>query len=474
MGKKIAIVGSGVAGSSVALYLGQLGLDVTVFEKESSFVSGPPFCHLHAGGNLYREIDDNQCISLLKQSIDFLRFYPYVIDYRPTVIAIPQVDSGNVKDLLPRLELLKNEYEKLIELDSKNRVLGDSCDYYKLYDKEDMENLKAKDIVEKPQTLDEWMVPVAQNVDLEKIKFPLIIVQEYGLNLFRLSAGVTLALDKIKNIKLNMKTKVTNITKTKRWEVSYLKDGLESSEEFDYLINATGFRTGEIDDMVGVKTHRMVEFKSAYITKFKSYEKTLFPEIIFHGVRGTPQGMGQFTPYPNGYFQLHGMTKDITLFEDGLVYSDSDSSQPKLSKSFLKKIDDSWSADEVESRTNKAIKHIANFIPKFQQAKVGSKPLYGAQQIVGDDPELRVAEVSFCIDGYARCEIVKVSSVMDMIDEIVKQLIKLKFLDDGVYKSRDLSYLDSLNKKDIESMAKKIAKSRDYPESLACLNNGVL
>ena len=471
MGKKIAIVGSGVAGSSVALYLGQLGLDVTVFEKESSFVSGPPFCHLHAGGNLYREIDDNQCISLLKQSIDFLRFYPYVIDYRPTVIAIPQVDSGNVKDLLPRLELLKNEYEKLIELDSKNRVLGDSCDYYKLYDKEDMENLKAKDIVEKPQTLDEWMIPVAQNVDLEKIKFPLIIVQEYGLNLFRLSAGVTLALDKIKNIKLNMKTKVTNITKTKRWEVSYLKDGLESSEEFDYLINATGFRTGEIDDMVGVKTHRMVEFKSAYITKFKSYEKTLFPEIIFHGVRGTPQGMGQFTPYPNGYFQLHGMTKDITLFEDGLVYSDAYSSQPKLSKSFLKKIDDSWSADEVESRTNKAIKHIANFIPKFQQAKVGSKPLYGAQQIVGDDPELRVAEVSFCIDSYARCEIVKVSSVMDMIDEIVKQLVRLKFLDDGVYKSRDLSYLDSLNRKDIESMAKKIAKSRDYPESLACLNN---
>jgi len=55
---KIAIVGGGVAGSSIALYLGQLGLNVTLFEKEPSLVSGPPFCHLHAGGNLYREISD--------------------------------------------------------------------------------------------------------------------------------------------------------------------------------------------------------------------------------------------------------------------------------------------------------------------------------------------------------------------------------------------------------------------------------
>lgn len=68
---KIAIIGGGVAGATTALYLGQRGVDVTLFEKESTLVSGPPFCHLHAGGNLYREISDKQCIKLLKQSIDF-------------------------------------------------------------------------------------------------------------------------------------------------------------------------------------------------------------------------------------------------------------------------------------------------------------------------------------------------------------------------------------------------------------------
>ncbi len=41
--------------------------------------------------------------------------------------------------------------------------------------------------------------------------------------------------------------------------------------------------------------------------------------------------MAQLTPYADGVFQLHGMTKGITaLFEGGLVSSSTDSSQPQL------------------------------------------------------------------------------------------------------------------------------------------------
>lgn len=35
---QIAIVGGGVAGATAALYLGQLGLAVTLFEKESTIL----------------------------------------------------------------------------------------------------------------------------------------------------------------------------------------------------------------------------------------------------------------------------------------------------------------------------------------------------------------------------------------------------------------------------------------------------
>ncbi len=470
---KIAIVGGGVAGSSIALYLGQLGLNVTLFEKEPSLVNGPPFCHLHAGGNLYREISDTQCVTLLKQSIDFLRFYPFVVDYRPTIIVLPTSDSGTPDALLPRLELLKGEYEALITADPNNKVLGKSADYYRLYSREQIELLKQQPLSSKPQTSDEWMIPVAKNIDLDKIQFPLIMVQEYGLNLFRLAAGTLLALEQLDNVTLHTKTIVSNIQEecnADGWRVTYIKEDQTHQENFDYLINAAGFRTGKIDDLLGVPCKRMVEFKAAYVSKWEEYDDTLFPEIIFHGERGTPRGMGQFTPYPGGYFQLHGMTKDITLYEDGLVSNTALSCQPQLKQNFIEKIERSWTEEETNQRTKSAIKHLSQFIPGFSQARVGSKPLFGAQQIPGDDPTLRVAEVSFPTRHYARCEIIKVSSVLSMIDAIIKQFIALGFLDNSVQGKRDFEYSTSLADDDITRYSERLCKERDYPISLGHRN----
>lgn len=58
--------------------------------------------------------------------------------------------------------------------------------------------------------------------------------------------------------------------------------------------------------------------------------------MMFYDERGTLQGMAQLTPCTNGYFQLHGMTEDITLFKGGMVTTDEHSSQPQLSERFLK------------------------------------------------------------------------------------------------------------------------------------------
>ena len=461
---KIAIIGGGVAGSTSTIYLGKLGLNVTLFEKESTLISGPPFCHLHAGGNLYREISDEQCITLLRQSIDFLKFYPFIVDYRPTVIALPTTDKQTPSQLLPRLELLTKEYRRLIEKDNSNRVLGEPNNYFKLYTREDLEKLKSQKIPDIPKSLDDWMVSVAQDLDFNKVKFPLILVQEYGLNLFRLASGVTLILENMKSVTLKRDTEVYNIEKEQdSWLVSYKN----KQERFDYLINSAGFRTGKIDDMIGVPCRRMVEFKSAYVSYWKNREHTLFPEIIFHGERGTPQGMGQFTPYPNGYFQLHGMTNNITLYSDGLVANTTFSCQPKLKQNFIEKIEKSWNIEEIEERTKLAIEHLSRFIPNFSEATVGSKPLFGVQQIPGDDPTLRVAEVSFPTDRYARCEIVKVSSVIDMVKAIRMKLVNLGFIN---IEDEVSLLLDLLKEDEIDSLAKILCKQREYPTSLACRN----
>jgi len=467
---KIAIVGGGVAGSSAALYFGQLGLDVTLFEKEPSLVTGPPFCHLHAGGNLYREISDAQCVTLLKQSIDFLRFYSYIVDYRPTVIVLPMTDKSTPNALLPRLELLTREYQALIVQDRQNEVLGKPENYYKSYSKEELETLKAKAIVQNPSNCDEWMIPVAKNIDLNKVQFPLIMVQEYGLNLFRLAAGTALTLENLEMVTLHMNSIVHNVQKNYEldgWDVSFIQEDKSQTQHFDYLINAAGFRTGKIDDLLGAPCKVMVEFKAAYVSQWDDHNDIKFPEIIFHGERGTPQGMGQFTPYPHGYFQLHGMTKEITLYEDGLVANTMVSCQPKLGQDFLEKIDKSWTKEEIEKRTNAAIKHLSQFIPSFSTAHVGSKPLYGAQQIPGDDPTLRVAEVSFPRKRYARCEIVKVSSVLDMIDTIAKELVELEYLDASVAGKRVFENTPTLVDLELKKRAETIAQNRSYPAHLA-------
>jgi hypothetical protein len=470
---KIAIIGGGVAGSSAALYFGQLGLNVTLFEKDSSLISGPPWCHLHAGGNLYREISDEQCIALLKQSIDFLRFYPFVVDYRPTVIALPTTDSSMPEALLPRLRLLTKEYKAHIARDEKNEVLGKTENYYKVYTREEIEDLRELEIVQNPKTSDEWMIPVAKNIDMDKVQFPLILVQEYGLNLFRLAAGAQMILESLNCVTLQMESVVYNVQQnieTEGWDISYVKDDVSHTESFDYLINAAGFRTGKIDDLLGAPCKSMVEFKAAYVTHWAGAETTQYPEVIFHGERGTPRGMGQFTPYPGGYFQLHGMTKDITLYEDGLAANSLVSCQPQLGQDFIDKIEKSWTKEETEERTNAAIEHLSQYIPSFSTATVGSKPLFGAQQIPGDDPTLRVAEVSFPRERYARCEIVKVSSVLDMIDAISKQLVTLGYLRTESIGKRDFPHLKALDDKLLTKQAESVALKRDYPISLASRN----
>ena len=463
--KKIAIIGGGVAGVTTALALSQKGLDITLFERESSLVSGPPFCHLHAGGNLYREISDTQCVKLLKQSIDFARFYPFVVDYRPTLIVLPTSDKSSPDALIPRLEMLSQEYQKLIDKDAYNKVLGEVQNYYKLYSQEDMIQLKTQTIVKKPTTFDEWMIPVAKSLDFKSIQFPLVMVSEFGLNLFRLASGVRLAMEKSKQINLKLNTTVSNITQQNEgWLVDYEHSQEHFMESFDYIINAAGFRGGKVDDMVDAPCKGMVEFKSAYVSHCESYNDVAFPEIIFHGERGTPQGMGQFTPYPDGYFQLHGMTQDITLYSDGLVESTKVSCQPKLHASFIQKIEEAWSIEERDERTQRAIKHIAQFIPNFTKAKVGAKPLFGAQQIPGDDPTLRVAEVSFGLPHYARCEIVKVSSAIDMVETISTNLQELGYIKNSI--DSPIEIFENLNERDIVKEAQKICVERDYPISL--------
>jgi glycine/D-amino acid oxidase-like deaminating enzyme len=472
---KVGIIGGGVAGSTIALRLAELGIDTTLIEKGPSLVNGPPICHLHAGGNLYREIPEEHCIRLLKQSIDTLKVYPASANIRPTVVAVPISDKGRPDDLLERLKSLQNHYQHLIDIDASNQVLGEPECYFELFDKKRMQALAdGAAPASTPRNNEEWMIPVAKQIDLDSVQYPLIMVQEYGLSAFRFASIVSLASDRLPHCKVLTNSRVVSLKQSdhQHWQVEVISNNNTGSEPltFDYLINACGFRSGEIDDMLGTPRERMVEFKAAYVTLWPDAHP-YWPEVVFYGDRGTPQGMAQLTPYPEGYFQLHGMTEDITLFKNGLVSSDQHSAQPKLDPLFIRKIDKHWPEHSAKQRSISAIKHLARFVPAFSTAIPAAKPLFGAQQIPGTDPDLRAADVSFFGGHYARTEIVKASSALAASDAILKHLAQQALLPASIATEQINTHYfpvtHQLSETDINQKAIDIAKARGYPGALA-------
>jgi hypothetical protein len=472
---KVAIIGAGIAGSTIALRFAELGIDVTLIEKGASLVNGPPICHLHAGGNLYREISDEQCLTLLQQSIDTVKVYPQSVSTRPTVVALPLLDAGSPEDLLPRLITLRDQYADLVEQDASNEVLGNPKNYFRLFERKEIEEIAQRALPKVARCDEDWLVAFAKQVDLNKLKFPLVLVQEYGLSAFRFAAIACLAIDKLPTCHLHTNSRVVDISAQSNgagWQVSVQHHKNERIDvvNYDYVINACGFKSGELDDMLNVKRQRMVEFKAAYVAHWPQCQG-FWPEVVFYGERGTPQGMAQLTPYPNGYFQLHGMTQAITLFEDGLVASSEQSAQPKLPSRFIDKIDHQWPDQLIKERTLGNIEHVAQFIPGFSAAKTAANPMFGAQQIPGDDPDLRAADVSFHQQGYARTEIVKASSALAAADAILKDLLDSGVVSTELAKRYACEHYFPVSQQcqpdEVTKKAEELACERNYPAALA-------
>lgn len=473
---KIAIIGGGVAGATTAIRLATAGVQTYLFEKNASLINSPPMCHLHAGGNLYREISDDDCKILLKQCIDIAKLYPDSIDVRPTIIAVPKrelkINQETASDLLPRLELLQTYYQSLIEQDPSNAILGKAENYYQLYSRDDLEKLTNLELKTHPQTIDDWLIGYAKLVDLDKLQFPVIAVQEYGWNIFRLSASARLQLEKLDNAKVFTDTKVTDLTQIQNgWQITFENQNAQiETVEVDYVINACGFRTGIIDDKAGVTVERMVEFKASYLAEWQDFGYPL-PEMIFHGERGTPHGMAQFTPYCDGIFQMHGMTENITLFTDGLTHATAHSSQPPLNPQYLSYIDNGWDKSALKTRTQNAIEFVAEFIPDFGKATPIDNALYGGQQVPSDDISTRVADIRpFADKHYLIAENVKATSALEVADNVVDFLIEQKALDNV---HRKQPKWQPLNVADVEKIAQQLAEERHYPLAMAKVNNAL-
>jgi hypothetical protein len=470
MNKKISvgIIGGGVSGAVTALQLSDLGIPNLLFEKKDNLVSGPPFCHLHAGGNLYPDIPLEECKTLLKQSIEMAKMFPESIDRRPTFIAIPTNERYSVEFILDRFEKIKEYYRKLVLEDPHNQILGPIDEYFKVYHKQDLNELSRAKIKKQPSTSDEWMRNAIEVVDTSRLKSPIILVQEYGWNFFRLAAQAQLALEESEHCTLKTDTTVQNIvdvSKDKSIDGNWLLRTDSETYITDYLVNSAGYKNAELEELLNLhedKEAKHVEFKASYISNWKS-PHGLIPEIIIHGERGTPHGMVQLTPYSENYYQIHGMTNEVTLFEGGLLKLDKENSKVHFNSKIQKRLEFSWDESDVHTRTKKAINSISQYIPSFQNATVGGPPLFGAQQIPGKNPDLRVGEVSFPYQNYARSEIVKASSALTVANQIVNSL----GFTNRQKRSDKNRLLESVSKTDLNTKAFDLAIDRGFPRSMA-------
>ena len=461
MQSHIGIIGGGIAGSTTAIELSKKGYRVTLLESGPSLVNGPPICHLHAGGNLYRELPDQACLKLLEQSIATLRCYKYAINFRPTIIATPNRDQGEVANLLPRLKKLQSHYQQLILEDPANKVLGEATEYFKVYTKSDLKRLAKLDTPNRPVTPDEWMISFAKSINIDDFKADFYLVQEYGVSLFRLSAGVQMTLEQSENCTVLTNAKVKGLVDVPNgWLMNVAVGENQKSIAVDYLVNAAGFRSGDIDDLVGVNCQRMAEIKAAYVVQWPQ-QQGIWPEVIFHGLRGTANGMASLTPYPNNHMQLHGMTDQVTLFKDGLTHSSENSSQPAIKKDHLKKVDVGWDQTEIKERTQSAINHIIDLIPTFTGAEPAGPPLFGIQQIPGTDASNRTADAAFSGEKYARVEIIKLSSALTAANKVARKLAALN------YSVGEGNALTPLSYDDVKVRAEEVASERGFPASLA-------
>ena len=465
----VAVIGGGVSGAVTALQLSDLGVDNILFEKGKSLVNGPPFCHLHAGGNLYPDISEEHCKLLMRQSIEMARLFPQSIDKRPTFISIQKSEDYEAENITDRLEILVEYYKNLIAEDPANEVLGAPANYYNIYNKEQLIHLSQQSVVQIPNTPDQWITNAIKLIDLEQLKMPVILVQEYGWNFFRLAAQAQLALTRTSECTVKLNTEIVTVKNVSYKNLDYNWEVKTNNEVFKvkYLVNSCGYKTGEFDEPLKLNSEHLIEFKASYLSKWQPIQG-LIPELIFHGKRGTNNGMAQLTPYCDDYFQIHGMTKDITLFKNGLIKLKNDTHQTQFNNDLKQKLAFGWKQDDINTRTKSAIRFVTKFVPSFKSAIVGGPPLYGAQQIPGNDPDLRVGEVSFPTKFYARSEIVKASSALTVANQIIDKIQEEKIIP-TIKKQSKNTLLKSIKTSEIDTLASELAIERGYPKVLAKL-----
>eukprot|EP00123_Amoebidium_parasiticum_P020612 comp5357_c0_seq1/m.1335 comp5357_c0_seq1/g.1335 ORF comp5357_c0_seq1/g.1335 comp5357_c0_seq1/m.1335 type:complete len:518 (-) comp5357_c0_seq1:326-1879(-) len=434
---RVGIVGGGVAGSTLAEYLSRVdGVSVTLIEKNKLLVSNTPFCHLHAGGLLYAlNIPESEARSLLYHSLRFASWFPQCLAKRPTVVGLRRECTDDPNIVVRRCEVAKEEYERLVG-EGMSPVLGNSSDYYKAYSRAELEALRSRPAVDSSMAgHDDYVATFARMTDLDTIQYPVVCVNEPGVAMVRVGAALELALaDRAvergpRGLTVLKETSVGSVVRTPAGQYAVTTSGVHGPLHFtfDYLVNATGGNSPAFDALVPgcPAVPSLAELKSSYVVDMRNGPELYtaepnMPELALLGTRGSPNGMVQVTPYGGGYYQLHAMTPDATLFPGGLAKCDPVAAFPADLQPI---VDNGFDPVTLETRSLASARHAAKICPDLAKAQSANIPLWGVQLIAGSDAERRSGEAEFPLEGYAKLVIVKGISAVAAAEVVLGDIL---------------------------------------------------
>lgn len=368
--KNIYIIGGGISGCVTAIQLSKRSrsLNIHLFEKQSDILTGPPFCHLHAGGMLYPMISFQESEQLLYDSLEFAGIFNDCLEKRPTIIAYKKNTQYNIGKLILKCKMMKYCYTNWSKSNAGKLPIGSIDNYFEMYTREDLINFKngvrsIENKVHDPYV--EKFAHYLKNVD--DIQYPFISVNEYGINLESVKCKIKSIIKNSDNIFLYTNTQIS-------------LDNLVNNDQ-NIIINAAGYNTNSILNLPNNNDY-FLELKSSWVIKNKIEIDPYFPEIAIIGERNTPNGMLQITPLANNCYQIHCMKDDITLFSNGCVFSDKISEFYKQFNNIIQ--NNKFNEQIIITRTSNAQREICKLFNGFDNSEIVMNPLWGIQRIPGN------------------------------------------------------------------------------------------
>jgi hypothetical protein len=441
---KIAIVGGGVAGLTSAEAAASMGYNVTVFESEPEFMSKTSSfpVHLHSG-IIYPSLPPEERDALLEDSIIFIKRLPPAVKKIPTLVTFHVSDPSDPSQLLEIAKSNQAKYRDLVMSDPEHAVFGHPDQYYLAINRLELQALAERRIPEVPPglepsqvfSLEDWAVPFAKSVDLDQIKYPVIIVNEYQMSMDDARKYLVERLSKMPNVTLLPNTRVLNMGSRSALDGVHLiyqtKNHSEQMEVFQHVHNAAGESSGRIDDMMKTNVPRYLEAKQAFRVKLSGSENEYWPEVAIMAKRGGEQGMTEVIPInpAEGVFQLLCTAYDCGLTINGLVHADGLQSSHPLLPLPVRQAFENGDPDDDLVRSTAVIKRIGSRIPRFKNSEP-LKVFRGIVQVPGNNPDYRSGSLMLHSRLYSANLIIKASSAPHTAANFVEQLLKLNFKPD--------------------------------------------